>query len=296
MALAEAGNRVTLAYRRSAFSRIKAGNHERIRQLADARRITLLFDTTVVHISETEVELDVGGQRRRLPNALVFAMIGRELPYAFFERIGIAIEKTWTLTRFALYGLAVFIFTSIYFGKHVVASRVLQEGEPVRRYSEWLVPAIIVAGMIGVVYVVYLRLNRGKLDTFRAYVGPTAVLIVTLGASLGALWWMSGQSDANFLWGRHPGFWYSLLYTVTIFIFGLRRMRRKQVGWLHRPSDPQPGAHPSGAPVSYPGAVTGHCPSRLDSGLDRGARPFRMGITGGGMDLSWRIPCSFTMC
>ncbi len=228
VALAEAGNRVTLAYRRQTFSRIKAGNHERIRQLADAQRVNLLFDTTVVGISETEVELNVGGQRRRLPNTLVFTMIGRELPYAFFERIGIAIEQTWTLTRFALYGLAVFIFTAVYFGKHVVASQVLQAGEPVRRYSEWLVPALIVAGMIGVVYVIYLRLNRGKLDTFRAYVGPTAVLIVTLGASLGALWWMSGQSDANFLWGRHPGFWYSLLYTVTIFIFGLRRMRRKQ--------------------------------------------------------------------
>lgn len=93
MALAEAGNRVTLAYRRSAFSRIKAGNHERIRQLADARRITLLFDTTVVHISETEVELDVGGQRRRLPNALVFAMIGRELPYAFLNESALRLRR-----------------------------------------------------------------------------------------------------------------------------------------------------------------------------------------------------------
>ncbi len=227
VALAEEGNRVTISYRRDMFTRLKSGNLDRVMALSATGQVKVLFGSTVSRIEETEVELTVRGNRVRVANDAVFTMIGRELPYEFLERIGVTIENTWTFTRFALYALAVFIFTAVYFGKHVVASKVLQEGEPVRRFSEWGVPALVVAGMIAVVYVVYLRMNRAKLDTLRAYVGPTAVLLVTLAASLGAIWWMSGQRSAEFLWGKHPGFWYSLLYTATIFIFGFRRMKRK---------------------------------------------------------------------
>jgi NosR/NirI family transcriptional regulator, nitrous oxide reductase regulator len=227
IALAETGNRVTLSYRRDSFSRLKSAHHERISAMSDAGGITVLFSSTVNRIDANHVELTARGNRVRVKNDAVFLMIGRELPYEFLRRIGVAIENAWTFTRFALYAAAVFIFTAVYFGKHVVASKVLQEGEPVRRFSEWGAPALIVSGMIIAVYLIYLRMNRNALDTMRAYLGPTAVLGVTLVASLGAVWWMSGQRDANFLWGKHPGFWYSLLYTVTIFVFGFRRMKRK---------------------------------------------------------------------
>lgn len=236
IALAETGNRVTLSYRRGEFSRVKSRNRDRIAELAASGEVAVSLNSKVTEITESNVSLTTaGGETVTVPNDRVFAMIGRELPYEFLQRIGVAIEGAWTLARFALYSLAAFIFTAVYFGKHVVASQVLQNGEPVRRFSEWAAPALIVTLLVGVGYASYLRLNRGKLDSMRAYVAPTVVMAGTLTASLAAIWWMSGQRDANFLWGKHPGFWYSLLYTFTIVVFGVRRMKKndweKYVVW-----------------------------------------------------------------
>lgn len=242
VALAETGNRVTLSYRKDAFSRVKEGNLNRLNQLAEGGNPTILFDSNVKEITEESVVLTVGKQRRELPNDAVFTMIGKELPYEFLERIGVTIENAWTLTRFALYGLSVFVFTMVYFGKKLAGSQILQTPSNPQYWDWWIGPTATLLGMMVVVFGVYVGVNRKKYGTFKSVVPPLAVLIVTVAVSLFSLYLVSGHKDA----AGNPAvysltlfgvpldhyFWYTLLYSLTILVFGIRRIVTKKDAYI----------------------------------------------------------------
>ncbi len=97
-ALAEAGARVTLSYRNREFARPKADNIERVTALAARGAIRLRLGTQVKEIAPAEVVL-VDGER--LPNDVVFTMIGREAPLDFFRRSGIPIRGEWRARTWA---------------------------------------------------------------------------------------------------------------------------------------------------------------------------------------------------
>ena len=97
IALADAGAHVTLSYRGSDFGRPKAANVATLRARA---AIDVRLGSVVREVREREVILasaadDTGGDER-LANDVVFAMIGREAPLAFFRRSGVPIRGEWT--------------------------------------------------------------------------------------------------------------------------------------------------------------------------------------------------------
>lgn len=223
VALAD-NNRVTLSYRKAAFSRIKPDNRMRIDQCVAAGRVRLLPNSHLKEIRSHSVVLEQAGKRLELDNDVVFRMTGAELPYGFLSRIGLNIEGVWTFTRFLLYALSVLVFTLVYFGKHLNGTGLLQRPD----YSEWIVPALIVTGMIGIVTAIYLRSHyRG----WRSLLAPLGVGITTLLITLFSLWYVSGQS-VYLLLGQNPGFWYSTLYTLAVIVFGIRRIVRHKTRYI----------------------------------------------------------------
>ncbi len=84
------GNRITLSYRRDAFSRLKSRNEQRIAEAARRRRVTVLFNSAPLEVRPSSVILDVQGERRELPNEFVWVFAGGTPPTAFLERIGVA--------------------------------------------------------------------------------------------------------------------------------------------------------------------------------------------------------------
>jgi thioredoxin reductase/ferredoxin len=94
IAIAEAGGRVTLSYRKQEFSRAKAENVEAIGR---QRNLRLVLGSTVKEIrSEDAVLTRDGGGDETIPNDAVFTMIGREAPLPFLRRSGIKIRGEWT--------------------------------------------------------------------------------------------------------------------------------------------------------------------------------------------------------
>ena len=85
------GNRVTLSYRRDAFSRIKHRNAERIADAARRRRVDVVFRSTPVEVRPASVVLDVAGQRREIANDYVWVFAGGTPPTAFLEQIGVRV-------------------------------------------------------------------------------------------------------------------------------------------------------------------------------------------------------------
>ena len=83
------GNRVTLSYRREAFSRLKKRNEDQIHDALRRRRLEVLFQSQPVEVRGASVILDVAGGRREVPNDFVWVFAGGTPPAAFLERIGV---------------------------------------------------------------------------------------------------------------------------------------------------------------------------------------------------------------
>jgi thioredoxin reductase (NADPH) len=91
------GNKVTLSYRGAEFTRIKDRNAKRLQQFQQEGRLDVLMQSNVVDIRSTEVDVEVGGERRTLPNDYLWVFAGGEAPTAFLQKIGIRIgAKTVT--------------------------------------------------------------------------------------------------------------------------------------------------------------------------------------------------------
>ncbi len=83
------GNRVTLSYRREAFSRIKERNSQRLPEYTKNGRLPVIFNSQPVEIRERSVLLDVAGTVRELPNDYVWVFAGGTPPNEFLEKVGV---------------------------------------------------------------------------------------------------------------------------------------------------------------------------------------------------------------
>jgi thioredoxin reductase (NADPH) len=92
----QAGNRVTLSYRRSEFNRLKDRNAKRIAEHIESRRIDVLFNSTPVEFREGSAFLEAEGQVRELPNDFVWVFAGGTPPTDFLKAAGVEFGTTST--------------------------------------------------------------------------------------------------------------------------------------------------------------------------------------------------------
>ncbi len=219
IAVATAGGRVTLSYRRPEFSRPKPENLERLEALSadpmadvsvdtptservttssgpfleEERRpgsIDVRMSSKVLAIEEGEVALsDAGGEEVKLRNDAVFTMIGREAPLEFFRRSGVRIRGEMGPREWTGFGLFMAFCMFLYNWK---------AGGPLTRWFQeagWFpfnVPSLLAAA----------------------------------------------DAHAADLWGLmafnlgKPGFYYSLAYCALVVIFGYRRVRRRPTPYV----------------------------------------------------------------
>jgi thioredoxin reductase (NADPH) len=83
------GNEVVLSYRKSAFSRIKERNTERLQKLVASGKLKVRFNSMPVEIRENSVLMEVEGTVEELPNDYVWVFAGGEAPNEFLKKIGV---------------------------------------------------------------------------------------------------------------------------------------------------------------------------------------------------------------
>lgn len=89
------GNRVTLSYRRNAFTRIKARNTRRLAEATRSGALDVLLNSRPLSIEEHTVTLSVdGGDLRVLDNDEVFVFAGGVPPFQQLERSGVSFDHS----------------------------------------------------------------------------------------------------------------------------------------------------------------------------------------------------------
>lgn len=83
---------VTLSYRGSAFSRVKAKNREALDDLTAKKRLHVLLNSQVQTITPEKVVLSADDRKGELSNDAVIVCAGGILPTQLLEKIGISIE------------------------------------------------------------------------------------------------------------------------------------------------------------------------------------------------------------
>ncbi len=90
----QSGNRVTVSYRREQFNRLKDRNIKRIEEHVKNKRVNVLFNSIPVEFRAGKVVINVGGERREMPNDHVWIFAGGTPPTDFLKATGIAFGKS----------------------------------------------------------------------------------------------------------------------------------------------------------------------------------------------------------
>jgi NosR/NirI family nitrous oxide reductase transcriptional regulator len=229
IALATCGARVTLSYRKPAFSRPKPENVDELEALRKdpmaevaveeptSERVTtavgpfmgahrrpgsvrLMLGSQLEEIREREVVVrDAAGAAETLPNDAVFSMIGREAPLGFFRRSGVPIRGEIGLPGWAALAVFVAFCTWLYHWKG---------GE-----------AIPLLGMLPA----WLNPDPATWwSALQARGGALGAALHDPGALLGTL-----RISAS-----APSFFYTLAYSLLVLVFGIRRIRRRRTPYV----------------------------------------------------------------
>lgn len=196
IATAKAGADVTLSYRKAEITRAKPDNIELLSRLVDEGKIRIYLTSKVTKITQDAVLLALGnGKSKVLANDNVLLATGREAPLDFFRRSNIKISGDSTWQGWIYFALFLFAMTALY---------------------DWS--------------------KYGFLNEFWgrfAYPDQMPNLIASFGQ-----WWHMQVTDRSTLIGtlavslKSRSFYYTLLYTLLIAIFGWQRIQRRKTPYV----------------------------------------------------------------
>jgi thioredoxin reductase len=86
----QAGNKVTLSYRRGEFSRLKDRNEKRIAEHIGSNKVEVLFNSMPTEFRVGSVLIEQGGAVRELSNDFVWIFAGGTPPSDFLKAAGVA--------------------------------------------------------------------------------------------------------------------------------------------------------------------------------------------------------------
>ncbi|MCH7773385.1 MAG: NAD(P)-binding domain-containing protein [Bacteroidetes bacterium] len=263
---------VTLSYRKPSFARPKEGNVEAFNNLVNAGKIKLLVETNVKEIKENEVILtDKSGKEITLKNSMVFTMIGGELPTQFFKRSGIKMEGELSLNAKLQFALLLLVSGVIYFGKSsayfykdlfgitgsfgevisylfttefwgkfltfpgVLLSTLFSEQVRIWSVTKYISAAVAYFCFIAVVILgIYLLIKfiKDNYKTFSLNWKTFKFAYFISVAIFFAVVFFGGRYFGVLVFDKPQSFWYTGLYSLTILIFGLRRIKMKPTTYI----------------------------------------------------------------
>jgi thioredoxin reductase/polyferredoxin len=217
-------NRVTLSYRKSAFARLFKDNQRKIDAAVAEGRMRVVFNSNVHEFRAGQAELELeGGERLNVPMDHAFVLIGAELPVKFLKSLGIKLENEWDGAL--LFPLIETI--ALFFGLWFMGP--LLDGPTPMGWNIGATGPIIggllaAAGLAGLIY----RGVRGNKWSwlFISFFIWYSIYGIKAGRDV-EFWPYRGWGyDSISLLGRPWAFWYTVLYTVLMTVFGLRALKR----------------------------------------------------------------------
>jgi len=217
-------NKVYLSYRSGEFSRIFKDNEKKLKEQIAAGKIEVIFHSNVTEFGEKEatlqIEEDGKKERRSVRYDHAFVLIGAEVPRKFLKSLGLKMENEWegSLLRAAALTLLGFLGVWIFGGQASLSGIDLSA-----------IPGVVGAGLWAVALVSLIAFGI-KGDRF-SWLGLSFFVWYTIyGAKLGSgqEFWPYRNWGYEFLsfFDRPWSFWYTVLYTALMTIFGIEALKR----------------------------------------------------------------------
>ena len=217
-------NKVILSYRGSEFTRIFKDNARKLDAAIAAGRIEVIFHSQVTRFEGKRaiLRVDSGGhqEERAIDFDHAFILIGAELPVKFLRSAGIRLENEWQGSMWPAVGLTLTaLFGLWFFGGHtglVPAS--------LTSVASWLGALATVLSLAGLI-------KMGQAGRRWGWLGLMFLVSYTIyAAKVGKgeeFWPFTGW---GYHWlsfaGRPWSFWYTVLYTLVMTVFGLQALKR----------------------------------------------------------------------
>ena len=215
-------NRVVLSYRQSEFARLFRDNRQKLDRAVAAGMIRVLLSSNVRRFGADTTVLSVGekGQEEEvaIPAQHTFVLIGSEVPVAFLKSLGIKLENEWDGSLLRSAALSLVALLGLWFAGGQAG---LVPDLPALAWGGGILSLAAVAGLVlwgrsgdrwallGLSFLVWYAIYGVK-------VGP------------GEEFWPFrdwGYAALSFL-DRPWSFWYTVLYTALMTVFGIQATKR----------------------------------------------------------------------
>ncbi|MCW8809852.1 MAG: NAD(P)-binding domain-containing protein [Ignavibacteriaceae bacterium] len=272
IAVAEHAKSTTISYRKPTFSRPKEGNIEKLNKLVRDDKLKLMMKSDIKEIKEDKVILIGKDKNEIIiDNSMIFTMIGKELPLDFFKRSKIQMEGELSLTAKLQLALLLLVSCVIYFGKSsadfygsffgkldswgtifsklftaefwfkffalpsIILSTLFLDSTRIWNVTKYINAGVayiaLTAAVLLGIYLLYKFLRdyipqiKPDWQTFKYFYFISVAVFFTV-------IFFGGRYFGFELLGKSQSFWYTGLYSLTIFIFGLRRMKMKPTRYI----------------------------------------------------------------
>ncbi|MGB5287854.1 MAG: NAD(P)-binding domain-containing protein [Ignavibacteriaceae bacterium] len=270
--VAEHAKSTTISYRKPTFSRPKEGNVNKLNKLVGDGKLNLMMESDVKEIKEDKVVLvDKNKNEVIIDNSLVFTMIGKELPLDFFKRSKIQMEGELSLTTKLQFVLLLLVSCVIYFGKSsadffesffgkfdswgavipklftvefwfkffalpsTILSTLFSDETRIWNVTKYISAGVsyiaFTATVILGIYLLYkffkdyLPEIKPNWQTFKYFYFISVAFFF-------AVIFFGGRYFGVELLGKTQSFWYTGFYSLTILVFGLRRIKMKPTRYI----------------------------------------------------------------
>jgi len=217
-------NRVRLCHRGDDFPLIFKGNAEKLKKAVADKKIEVMLNSQVREFSDKHAAIEIEREGKKQPATVpcdhAFVLIGAELPVKFLKSLGLKLENEWTgnlgrataLTLITLAGLWIL-------GGHAEAA-----GSSFGFLPRWLGAVAALTGLGALIV-------SGRRGDRYSWLGVSFLAFYTVyGVKVGAgneFWpyrdW--GYKTLSFF-NRPWSFWYTVLYTLTMTVFGIQALKR----------------------------------------------------------------------
>jgi len=219
-------NRVLLSYRGSELSRVFKDNERKLNEAVAAGRVELLLNSNVKEFGEgvAQLTVDRGGHQEAVerPYRHAFVLVGADVPVQFLKSLGIKMENEWDGSLLRAAGLALLTLAGLWLagGKAVLNGAELSSTIP--PVMGWLAAAASLGALIAI----------GARGDRYAWLGVSFLVWYTIygvkspGAGM-EFWPFRGWGYQFFSFaGRPASFWYTVLYTGLMTLFGIEALKR----------------------------------------------------------------------
>ncbi|MDF3818352.1 NAD(P)-binding domain-containing protein [Leptospira sp. 96542] len=214
IACAQYAKSITLVYRGSEFVRPKQANLELLNELINSKKIECMFETEITEIGEQNLFLKTKLGSKKISYNSAYILIGSKAPIPFLKQLGVKIQSEKNIRDWVGF-LSLLSFACLaYFGKAANYS------------ASWFAPfATFMGGFSFLTLLCWSLLTLFKFGlkpklNWNLFRNTYLVFVFFYFCYV----YLSSMYFDFQLFDKYPSFHYTLLYSLTILVFGIRRM------------------------------------------------------------------------